>query len=65
LFELDPVRAIRQLGDILEYVTNRLGENVELSLEVRANQPEGFDDATRRVVSENANNLNAKAAEFE
>jgi predicted AAA+ superfamily ATPase len=65
LFELDPVRAIRQLGDILEHVINRLGDNVGLSLEIRANQPGGFDDATRRVVSENANNLSAKAAEFE
>ncbi len=65
LFQLDPVRAIRQLGDILEHVTNRLGSSVDLTLEVRAKSADGFDDATRRTVSENATNLGAKAVEFE
>jgi predicted AAA+ superfamily ATPase len=64
-FELDPVRGIKQLGEILEHVTARLGSNVELHLEVRAADPEGFDDATQRIVKENANNLGAKGAEFE
>jgi hypothetical protein len=65
LFQLDPVRAIRQLGDILEHVSNRLGGDVEFSLELRSTKPAGFDDATRRTVSENANNLGAKEVQFE
>jgi hypothetical protein len=65
LFDLDSVRGIKQLGEILEHVANRLGDNVELSLEVRSINEAGYDDATRRIVSENATNLGAKSAEFE
>lgn len=65
LFDLDPVRAIRQLGDILEHVANRLGGDIHISLEVRSASQSGFDEATRRTVSENSSNLGAKAAEFE
>jgi predicted AAA+ superfamily ATPase len=64
-FDLDPVRGIKQLGEILEHVTRRLGAGVELHLEVRAENPDGFDDTTQRIVSENANNLGAAGAEFE
>ncbi|MCY3953257.1 MAG: DUF499 domain-containing protein [bacterium] len=64
-FDLDPVRGIKQLGQILEHVSARLGSDLELSLELRANKPDGYDDATQRIVSENANNLGAKASEFE
>ena len=65
LFNLDPVRGIKQLGEILDHVTGRLGASVELSLEVRATKADGFDDAAQRIVTENASNLGAKAAEFE
>ena len=64
-FDLDPVRAIKELGEILEHVTARLGAGVELHLEVRAKNTEGYDDATQRIVSENASNLGSVAAEFE
>jgi predicted AAA+ superfamily ATPase len=64
-FDLDSVRGIKQLGEILEHVTARLGPNVELSLEVRATNVEGYDDATQRIVAENASNLGANGAEFE
>jgi hypothetical protein len=64
-FDLDPVRGIKQLGEILEHVAARLGPNVELSLEVRAATDDGYDDATKRIVSENASNLGANGAEFE
>ena len=64
-FDLDPVRGIKQLGQILEHVSARLGPQVELALEVRATDPEGYDDATQRIVSENATNLGAHASEFE
>ena len=64
-FDIDPVRAIKQLGQILESVSARLGPNIELSLEIRANKADGYDDATQRIVSENATNLGASASEFE
>ena len=63
--DLDPVRSIKQLGEILENVTARLGSDIELSLEIRARIDDGYDDATQRIVSENAKNLGATAAEFE
>ncbi len=64
-FDLDLVRGIKQLGQILENVSARLGPNIELSLEIRANNPDGYDDGTQRIVSENATNLGAQASEFE
>ncbi|MYI19952.1 MAG: ATP-binding protein, partial [Acidimicrobiia bacterium] len=64
-FDLDPVRGIKQLGQILEHVSARLGPEIELSLEIRATNPDGYDDATQRIVSENATNLGGKASEFE
>ena len=64
-FQLDPVRCIKQLGEIAEHVTARLGPDVELTLEVRAKNQDGFDEATRRTVSENATNLGSRSSEFE
>jgi hypothetical protein len=66
-FDLDRVRAIRQLEDILTNVTNHLeGSVVTLTLEVNAQTPKdgGYDDRTRRVVAENARQLGGEA-EFE
>ena len=63
-FQLDPVRCIRQLGEIAEHVTARLGPDVEITLEVRARNSDGFDDATRRTVSENATNLGSRSSEI-
>ncbi len=64
-FSLDPVRCIKQLGDIAGHVTSKLGDDVELVLEVRATSDEGFDESTRRTVSENARSLGAQSTEFE
>ena len=64
-FDLDSVRGIRQLGEIFEHVVGRLGPDVEISVEIRSKNQEGYDDATRRIVSENAKNLGAPAPEFE
>ena len=64
-FDLDPVRCIKELGEIAEHISSHLGPNVELVLEVRATNPEGFEDSTQRTVSENATNLGATATEFE
>lgn len=64
-FTLDPVRCIKELGEIAEHVAGKLGDDVELVLEVRARSEEGFDDSTRRTVSENARSLGARSPEFE
>ena len=65
LFSLDSVRGIKQLGEIFEHVTGRLGADIELNLEIRAKNEDGYDEATRRVIAENASNLGASEAEFD
>ena len=64
-FTLDPVRCIKQLGEIADHVSSKLGDDVELVLEVRAKSEEGFEESTRRTVSENARSLGAESSEFE
>ncbi|MXZ78951.1 MAG: ATP-binding protein [Gemmatimonadetes bacterium] len=64
-FDLDPVRCIKELGAIAEHISAHLGPDVELVLEVRATNPEGFNESTQRTVSENASNLGATASEFD
>ena len=64
-FDLDPIRGIRQLGQIFENVTGRLGLDIDLTLEIRSRHSNGYDDTTRRIVSENASSLGAASAEFE
>lgn len=67
-FDLDSVRAIRQLEEILrnvvEHLTRSPGSDVSLTLEINATS-DGFDDRVRRVVSENSGQLGAKSHEFE
>lgn len=65
LMTLADISAGQRLEGILEHVLGRLGPGVELSLEIRARNDAGYDDATQRIVSENASNLGAGAAEFE
>ena len=65
-FELHPVRCIKQLDEIVENVSNKLGDSeIELILEIRAKNQRGFNEATRRTVSENVRNLKAHSSEFE
>ena len=59
VFNLDPVRGIRELSDIMENVSNHLDGEVTLTLELRAKNPAGFDDRTRRTVEENAHQLDS------
>ncbi len=67
-FALDPVRAIRQLEDILTNVGEHLarpdGGQLEITLEINANS-DGYDDTVQRVVNENAKQLGAHGSEFE
>lgn len=64
-FDLDPVRCIKELGEIADHISAHLGPDVELVLEVRATNPDGFNESTQRTVSENAANLGANVSEFE
>jgi hypothetical protein len=66
-FNLDSVRAIRQLGEILESVVEHLskaGGTTVLTIEINSDSA-GFDDRTQRVVKENAAQLGVKSQEFE
>ncbi len=64
-FGLDPVRGIRQLEEIMANVTNHLGPDVKITVEIEAEATDGFDDRTRRVAEENARQLHAESVEFE
>ena len=65
---LDPVRAIRDFGDMVNEVAAHLGSadgaTVEITVEINA-ESEGYDDRIRRVVSENATQLNFDDHSFE
>lgn len=65
---LDPVRGIRDFGDLVNEVVSHLGSvegsEVSITVEIGA-QSDGFDDRVRRVVSENATQLGFEAHEFE
>jgi len=66
--QLDPVRAIRDFGDLINEVASQLGDaeggKVTITVEINA-ESDGFDDRTRRTVSENAAQLGFESHEFE
>lgn len=66
---LDPVRAARDLGQVIEtvvaYLTALQGSEVELTLEINAAMPEGTPEDVRRAVTENANTLKFDSHSFE
>lgn len=67
--DLNPQRVNREMGLIVEEVIERLtslvGCEVEITLEISARLPEGFDEATIRTVSENSRTLKFDNFEFE
>ena len=67
--ELNSQRVNREMGLIVEEVIERLTSlvdcDVEISLEISANLPEGFDEATIRTVSENSRTLKFDQFGFE
>lgn len=65
-FRLDFVRCMKQLDAIIENVGNKLEDpDIELVLEIRAKNQQGFNEHTQRTVSENARSLEAQSSEFE
>jgi len=66
--EIDPVRASRDAGKIADEVLSAFtdrGIPVRVTVEIEAELPRGFDEATRRTVTENANTLGFGHHEFE
>jgi Swt1-like HEPN/Protein of unknown function (DUF499) len=65
---LEPVRMLRDLGDIADAIVGQLGRadaTVTITVEIEARASEGFPDDVRRTVSENAWTLKFETHEFE
>ncbi|MEA2827750.1 MAG: hypothetical protein QOG43_2189 [Actinomycetota bacterium] len=65
---LEPVRMLRDLGDIADAIVGQLGRaqaNVTIVVEIEATAAEGFPEDVRRTVSENARTLKFETQEFE
>ena len=68
LKEVDPIRTVRDAAAIAEEVISHFtdrGANVTVIIEIEAEDPEGFDETVRRIVTENASTLGFKRHEFE
>ncbi len=66
-FDLDSVRAVKQMGEILESIVEHLakaGGLTKITLEINSSSV-SFDDRTQRVVKENATQLGVKSQEFD
>jgi hypothetical protein len=66
---IDPQRANKDMGLIVEEVIQRLtslvGCKVEITVEINARLPEGFDETTIRTISENSRTLKFEPFDFE
>ena len=67
--DLDPARVGRDAGrvaeEVLQHLAGMVGSTIEVSLEIRAERPEGFPDSVVRTVTENARTLKFKTHGFE
>lgn len=66
-FAIDSVRGVSDIGQIMEEVVSHLGEGVEISVEIQSasRDPAGYDERTRRTVTENARQLGASQQGFD
>jgi hypothetical protein len=66
---LEPVRLLRDVGDIAEAIVRQLGKagktEVRITLEVDADCESGFPEDVQRTVTENARTLRFESHEFE
>lgn len=66
---LDPLRVNKEVADIVEHVLQHLGglpnADVEVTLEIHAQVPDGFPDHVIRTVTENARTLRFRDHGFE
>jgi hypothetical protein len=69
VISLDPTRLNRDFGriaqEVIQHLTSLMGTDVEVTVEIRATNGDGFPDATVRTVSENARTLHFASHEFE
>jgi hypothetical protein len=67
--ELDPIKAKMDFATIVDEVvqqfTAKLGVEVSISVEIRAESKDGFDEALQRTIKENCNVLRFNNSEFE
>jgi hypothetical protein len=65
---LDPVRMLRDIGDIADSIVAQLGRadaSVAVTVEIEAVTDKGFTDEVRRTINENAQTLKFQSHEFE
>ena len=66
---LDSQRVNKEMATIVEEIVQRLtsltGTDVTITLEISANRPSGFDDATMRTINENSRTLKFRGFGFE
>jgi len=66
---IDPQRVNKEMGIIVEEIIQRLtsltGIDVKITLEINAERPAGFDDATVRTINENSRTLKFRDHGFE
>ena len=65
---VEPVRMLRDLGDIADAIVGQLGRadaDVTITVEIEATSKDGFTDDLRRTVGENARTLKFETHEFE
>lgn len=65
---IDPERYARHIGNITSEVIDRLvgtGAQLEITIDIQATKPEGFNESEVRTIRENTNVLNFKSSGFE
>ena len=66
---VDPQRVNREISlvveEVIQRLTSQMGTEVEIALEIKAKQPDGFDDQTVRTISENSRTLKFEDFGFE
>jgi hypothetical protein len=67
--EIDAQRVNKDIGliveEVVERLTSQVGCEVEITLEISARRPEGFDESTVRTISENSRTLKFEDYGFE
>jgi hypothetical protein len=66
---IDPQRVNKDMGliveEVVERLTSQIGCKVEVTVEIKAKKPDGFDESTIRTVSENSRTLKFEHYGFE
>ncbi|MBE0508133.1 MAG: ATP-binding protein [Marinospirillum sp.] len=67
--QLDPVKAKMDFATLMDEVvqqfTEKFGVEVNISIEIEAKYPDGFDEGIQRTIRENCKVLNFSSAEFD